>query len=123
MTTEPYLTALEQSFSRRQWAARRVPDQLVYEATFEAHHTRILVHAQAFPEINAITVVGYATNDIPASRCGLVAEMLMRLNHQLTLGNFELDYDTGRAVFRATNIFPSPEAAPLRRGLTVFLCH
>ena len=32
--------------------------------------------------------------------------MLMRTNHELLIGAFELDYETGLVLFRATNIFP-----------------
>ena len=51
--------------------------------------------------------MGYATADVPAARAGLIAEALMRLNQQLTLGNFEMDYDAGRVFFRITNVFLS----------------
>jgi hypothetical protein len=79
----------------------------VVEAVFEAHHTRVRVHAQVFADIRAVSVVGYATADVPAARVGLVAEALMRLNQQLTLGNFEMDVDGGRVFFRMTNLFSS----------------
>jgi hypothetical protein len=77
----------------------------VVEAVFEAHHTRVRVHAQVFADIRAVSVVGYATADVPAARVGLVAEALMRMNQQLTLGNFEMDVDGGRVFFRMTNLF------------------
>jgi hypothetical protein len=38
--------------------------------------------------------------------------MLMRTNLELTLGAFEFDYDAGRVLFRATNIFPPDAADP-----------
>jgi hypothetical protein len=36
----------------------------------------------------------------------------MRTNKELTIGNFELDYDEGRVLFRATNVFDNPSASP-----------
>jgi hypothetical protein len=84
----------------------------VVESTFEAHHTRIRVHVQAFPEIAAVSVVGYASSEVPPTRCGVVSEMLMRLNEQLTVGNFELHYDRGRVLFRTTHLFGSAPASP-----------
>ena len=42
----------------------------------------------------------------------------MRVNQTLTVGNFEMDWDIGRLIFRATNLFPSPEGdMAIVRGL------
>ena len=103
----PLLDSIRRAFTQRGWHCDLVPGREVVEASFEAHHTRVRVHAQAFPDIKAVSVVGYATADVPAARAGLIAEALMRLNQQLTLGNFEMDYDAGRVFFRITNVFLS----------------
>lgn len=98
--------AVEAAFARMSWAGRRVPGREVMEADFEAHHTRVRVHVQAFAEVNAVSVATTLGHTVPDSRSGLVSEMLMRTNLELTVGAFELDYDAGRVLFRATNIFP-----------------
>lgn len=97
--------AVEHTFSLMNWSGRRVPGREVMEADFDAHHTRLRVHVQAFPEVHAITVGTTLGHQIPGSRAGLVSELLMRTNLELTVGAFELDYDAGRVLFRATNIF------------------
>lgn len=101
----PLLDTLRRAFAQRGWHCESVPGREVIESFFEAHHTRVRVHAQVFADIRAVSVVGYATAEVPAARAGLIAEALMRLNQQLTLGNFEMDYDAGRVFFRLTNIF------------------
>lgn len=103
----PLLKTIRQAFSDRGWHCRAVEGRDVVEAEFDAHHTRVRIHAQAFGEIRAVSIVGYASATVPAARCGLIAEALMRLNQQLTLGNFEMDYDAGRVFYRATNVFDS----------------
>ena len=40
-----------------------------------------------------------------------VGELLMRVNQQLTVGNFEMDWDRGMIYFRVTNVFPEPASA------------
>jgi len=104
MPTPLFLT-LQRAFAQHGWHCDPVPGREVVESGFEAHHTRVRVHAQVFADIRAVSVVGYATAEVPAARAGLIAEALMRLNQQLTLGNFEMDYDAGRVFFRMTNIF------------------
>jgi len=101
------MESLQRAFAERGWHWEAVPGREVVESVFEAHHTRVRVHAQVFEDIRAVSVVGYASTEVPASRAGLIAEALMRLNQQLTLGNFEMDYDGGRVFFRFTNLFGS----------------
>ena len=101
----PLLVTLERAFADRGWHCDPVAGRDVVESFFEAHHTRVRVHAQVFAEIRAVSVVGYSTAEVPAARSGLISETLMRLNQQLTLGNFEMDYDAGRVFFRMTNLF------------------
>jgi hypothetical protein len=108
----PLFRTVENTFSRMGWQSRRVPGREVIEADFEIHHSHARVHAQVFAEINAVSVIAAAGHTIPVSRTGVVAEMLMRTNKELTIGNFELDYDEGRVLFRATNVFDNPSASP-----------
>ena len=103
---------VEETFDRMHWSGRLVPGREVMEADFDAHHTRIRVHVQAFPEVNAVSVGTTLGHQVPVSRTGLVSEILMRTNLELTVGAFELDYDAGRILFRATNIFPAGRADP-----------
>ena len=98
--------AIQSAFRRMEWQSRRVENQAVLEADFEVHHTKVRIHVQAFEPLNAVSVVATASNRAPESRFGLAAELVMRTNHELTIGAFELDYDTGMIMFRASNIFP-----------------
>jgi hypothetical protein len=102
----PVFAAVEEAFRRMGWQARQVEGREVLEADFEVFHTRVRLHCQAFAELNAVHVVASASGKVPESRMGVVAEMLMRTNHDLTIGGFELDYDTGAVHFRAANVFP-----------------
>ncbi len=110
--THPLFDAIQDAFRRRGWHFQPVEGKFVVETRFEAHHTRVRIHVQAFPEIRAASVVGYATHTVPASRAGLIAEALMRLNQTLTIGNFEMDFDAGHVFFRATNVFDSDAGSP-----------
>jgi hypothetical protein len=111
MTTRPaadsaLFAAVQETFDRMGWHWRRVEGREVLEADFEVYHTRTRIHVQAFAPLHAVSVTGSLGQKIPDSRSGVVSEMLMRTNKELTIGNFELDHDTGTVMFRATNIFP-----------------
>lgn len=104
--TSSLFQSVQSAFTKMKWEGRRVEGQEVLEADFETHHTKVRIHVQAFEPVNAVSVVATASSKVPESRMGLIAEMAMRTNHELTIGAFELDYDSGQLVFRATNIFP-----------------
>ena len=87
------------------WESRRVENREILEADFEVYHTRTRVHVQVFAPLHAVSVVGTLGHRVPDSRSGLVCEALMRTNKELTIGNFELDCDTGTVLFRASNTF------------------
>ncbi|MDG2125108.1 MAG: hypothetical protein P8J87_15505 [Verrucomicrobiales bacterium] len=76
------------------------------------------LHIQAFPNLNAITVVSRSTLTSPPSHFLAVSELLWRSNKTLTVGNFELDPDAGTILYRATNLFPpGPPHEPIITGL------
>jgi hypothetical protein len=117
------LSAVEHTFSDAGWAFHKVDEREVLEADFEAHHTRVRVHVQAFAEIGAISVGANLTHKVPQSRAGVISEMLMRTNEELTLGNFELLWDTGAILFRVTNVIGHREATAADRQIIASLVH
>ncbi len=102
----PVFSGIQAAFTRMNWQSRRVEEREILEADFEVHHTKVRIHVQAFPELNALSVVATASHQVPDSRMGIIGEMLMRTNLELTIGAFEMNYDDGSVLFRATNIFP-----------------
>ena len=93
------------AFKQRGWAYRSVADAEVIEADFEAHHTKVCLHVQSFGESGVLSVVADASFPVPRTHFLAVSELLMRTNKVLNLGNFELDWDEGRVMFRVSNLF------------------
>ncbi len=106
MSAAAVFAGMQAAFTRMGWQAQHVPGQEVLAADFEMHHTKVRIHVQAFEALNGLSVVATAAHQVPEARMGLAAELLMRTNYELTIGGFELDYDTGAVMFKATNIFP-----------------
>ena len=107
--SELYSTVLA-AFSEAGWAFTEVTGREVIRAGFEAHHTRVDLHLQVFEALAAISVVSESPrrSHDPLHR-DRVAELAMRVNQTLTVGNFEMDWDAGQLVFRVTNLFPTPQ--------------
>jgi hypothetical protein len=95
------------AFDDQGWIYREVPDTEVIEADFEAHHTKVPLHVQVHGEAHIASVVSRSTIPVPKTHRMHVAELIMRTNKELNIGNFELDWDSGLVMFRVTNIFPA----------------
>ena len=106
----PTFEAVTAAFSEKEWHGHRVDGQEVIEAQFDAHHTRVPLHVQAFAKINAVSVVSRYGAAIPGKYRHHAGEMLMRANIGLTVGAFELEFDDGSVLFRASNLFPGETA-------------
>ena len=98
--------AVLNAFKSRGWLYREVPGMEVVESGFDAYHGRVLAHVQSFPGAHFVVVVANASATVPASHRNRAAELLMRVNKELSLGAFEMDWDAGHVMFRQGNVLP-----------------
>jgi len=105
--------SVKASFEAEGWSYTEVEGREVILAGFDARHLEIEIHVQVFEGIGSVSVVSESakTTCSPALRERL-AELILRSNQALTVGNFEMSWDEGRVVFRAGNLFPGGEGDP-----------
>ncbi len=99
------ILSVEEVFGKNGWHTDLVEGRDVLRAGFEAHHTRVDLVVQAFPELNALSVVSESPMFVAEPQMPALLELLMRANKPLTLGGFEYDMDREMLVFRVTNLF------------------
>ncbi len=99
------ILTVEETFGQNGWHCELVEGRDVLRAGFDAHHTRVDLIAQAFPQLNALVIVSESPLALDEQHLPPVLELLARANKQLTLGGFEYDLDRGYLVFRTTNLF------------------
>ena len=103
----PLFLAVQSALQKAGWEFAPIEgeDREVLRLDFDAHHTRIPVTLQIFGPIGAVAVVTENSHNAPAHTRQKLTELLMRTNLQLTIGNFELNWDNLRVFFRMTNLF------------------
>ncbi|MBC8126651.1 MAG: YbjN domain-containing protein [Gloeobacteraceae cyanobacterium ES-bin-144] len=99
------ILTVEETFGQNGWHCELVEGRDVLRAGFEAHHTRVDLIAQAYPQLNALSIISESLMALDAEHLPVVLELLARANKQLTLGGFEYDMDREMLVFRTTNLF------------------
>ena len=97
------------------WRMSVLEDREVVETGFRTESGRVALVVQAHSSMRAVGVVAEAETEVPRPFVPKTAELLMRTNLQLNLGNFEMDWDAGRVFFRLSNLFPdkSPDSESL----------
>ncbi|MCU0750648.1 MAG: YbjN domain-containing protein [Akkermansiaceae bacterium] len=99
------ILTVEETFGANGWHCELVEGRDVLRAGFEAHHTRVDLIAQAYPQLNALSIVTESLMPLDEEHLPVALELLARANKPLTLGGFEFDLDRGMLVFRITNLF------------------
>lgn len=99
------ILTVEETFGVQGWHCELVEGRDVLRAGFEAHHTRVDLIVQAYPQINALAMVAEAPLSAGPDHVHAILELLAHANKELTLGGFEYDLDRSMLVFRITNLF------------------
>lgn len=99
------ILSVEEVFGENGWHGELVEGRDVLRAGFEAHHARVDLIVQAFPELNALSVLGEVPRSSSPEHTPYLLELLNRANKPLTLGGFEYDLQRSILVFRVTNLF------------------
>lgn len=114
MSDSTLFVSLTRALRQQGWEYQRVEGQEVVRLDFQARSGTIPIIAQTFPPIGALGVTSEPAWTAPRPPpIGKLSELLMRTNLQLTIGNFEIDWDDARMYFRISNVFsentnPSP---------------
>lgn len=99
------ILSVEEIFGSNGWHCELVEGRDVLRAGFEAHHTRVDMVVQAYPQLNALSIIGEVPRPAGPDHRPYLLELLARANKPLTLGGFEYDVDRSMLVFRITNLF------------------
>lgn len=111
--TSLQITSVEDIFGQNGWDCQLIEGRDVIRTAFEAHHTHLQLHAQAFPAINALSVVSETPMPLPSeSHLLVLLELTQRANKQITLGSIEYDIDREQLMFRISNIFDREKYDP-----------
>lgn len=99
------ILTVEETFGGNGWHCELVEGRDVLRASFEAHHTKVDLIAQAYPQLNALSIISESPMALSEKHLPAALELLARANKPLTLGGFEYDIDREMLVFRITNLF------------------
>jgi len=111
--TSLQISSVQEIFGQNGWDCQLLEGQDVIRTGFEAHHTHIQLHAQAFTPLNALSIVAETPMPFASDEhVFFLLELAQRANKRLTLGSIEVDMDREQLMFRITNIFDREKYDP-----------
>jgi len=96
--TSIQIQSVMDAFGKQSWQFEHLEGKDVIRTAFEAYHTHVHLHAQAFPQLSENELV--------------LLELLARANKKITLGSLEYDLDRSQLMFRTTNLFERDKYDP-----------
>lgn len=103
--TSIQIQSVMDAFGKQSWQFEHLEGKDVIRTAFEAYHTHVHLHAQAFPQLNGLSVVGESPMELESENELVLLELLARANKKITLGSLEYDLDRSQLMFRITNLF------------------
>lgn len=84
-----------QCFEQEQWSFTRIPNQPVLSTQFQGESGGWDCYVYVQGEQNRILFYSVLEEKIPENKLTSIAELICRINHNLPVGNFELDFEGG----------------------------
>jgi hypothetical protein len=85
-----------------EWNPRRMGEQPIFSGRVNADNGNWLYFAQVREEQEQVIFYSVLQTFIPEDRRSAVAEFMTRVNYNLLMGNFEMDFEDGQVRFRTS---------------------
>lgn len=96
------LETVEAWLEGRGWEHERLPGRDVLRFAFEGDEERWACYAEAQEQYERVVFYSVAPYNVPVEQRAAVAEYITRVNYDLAIGNFELDYADGEVRFKTS---------------------
>lgn len=99
------------------WAPQPVDGKFALWARYSSSEDLLTCYFQIFVEREQYVFYAVPTLKVPRERRNDVAEFIIRVNHGMRIGNFDMDFETGKLNFRSSvNFKDETLTAALIRG-------
>jgi hypothetical protein len=89
-------------FKENSWAVSQVGEETVWQLAFQGEKGKWSCLAQTGEAEQQFAFYSISPINVPPEKLATVAELLYRINLTLTVGNFELNFDTGEVFFKTS---------------------
>ena len=114
------LEASEAFFAKEKWVVDRAKDAPILRLAFQGKHGRWRCFLEAKEPLSQVVFFSVKDPPVPEPRRAAVAELFMRINCRLNVGNFELNFNDGVARCRSgIDVEGAADVTPLVRNLAM----
>ena len=96
------LSSVEDFFRAEDWVFERVESRSILRLRFQGQNDQWLCLAEVRESLRQLVFYSIGPAKMPEARRGEVCEFLMKVNYELAVGCFDLDFDDGEVRFRTS---------------------
>jgi hypothetical protein len=89
-------------FEEDEWPFDQIADLPAIRSGFSGKNGKWLCYAHAREEVEQFVFYSVLPVNVPPNRLAAAAEFITRANHDMIIGNFEMDYDDGEIRFKTS---------------------
>ena len=114
------LESAEAFFAKEKWVADRATDAPILRLAFQGKNGRWRCFLEVKEKLSQLVFFSVRDPAVPEARRAAVAELFMRINCRLNVGNFELNFNDGMARFRCgIDVEGAADVTPLVRNVAM----
>ncbi len=104
----PLFATVQSHFERQGWQHQRLPGKTALRFTYQGQQGKWVCIVSTREQARQVVIYSLYPPLVPEARRLAIAEFLTRANYHLTLGNFDLDFESGQVRLR-TGLLLTPD--------------
>lgn len=95
-------TTVREFFEREDWPIRQLDEDLALGMAFQGENGQFTCYAKALAELQQFVFYSFCPVNVPENKQMTVAELLVRINNGLIVGNFEFNFGSGQICYKTS---------------------
>lgn len=96
------LAVVREFFEREDWPVRQLDEDLALGIAFQGENGQFTCYAKVLAELQQFVFYSFCPTNVPKNKQLKIAELLVRINNYLIIGNFEFDFDSGQICYKTS---------------------
>ncbi|NJL02531.1 MAG: YbjN domain-containing protein [Spirulinaceae cyanobacterium SM2_1_0] len=94
--------SIQSYFERNGWQCQRLTGKTALRFTYQGQHGKWVCFVSTREQARQVIIYSIYPQNVPETQRLVIAEFFTRANYHLTLGSFEMDFESGQVRLRAS---------------------
>ncbi len=103
-SNQPIFDAIVNFFTQDNWSFTQIKKQSVLRLAFKGKNGKCDCYAQVREKEKQFIFYSVCPTQVPKTKRRVLAEFLLRINHEKVIGGFDLDFNNGEIRYKTSSI-------------------